>query len=74
MKEFHTRRTPEEMARLVSLLRQLAGTSEVLDQAVAKQYRTFCTLPSERVLATDDDLEAFKRVLDEAAVRMPTVA
>ena len=73
MKEFHTRRSPEEMTRLVSLLRQLSGTSEILDQAVAKQYRTFCTLPSERVLATDDDLEAFKRILDQAAVRSGTV-
>lgn len=74
MKEFRTRRTSEEMARLVSLLRQLAGTSEALDKAVAKDYRTFCTLPADRVLATDEDLEAFKRILDEAAVRRPTVA
>ena len=57
------------MARLVSLLRQLPGTSEVLDEAVAKDYRTFCIFAADRVLATDEDLEAFKRVLDEAAVR-----
>ena len=73
MKEFRTRRTPEEMARLVTLLRELAGTSEVLDEAVAKDYRTFCTLPADRVLSTNDDLEAFKRVLDDAAIRTPTV-
>jgi hypothetical protein len=41
----------------------------VLDKAVAKDYRTFCTLPADRVLATDEDLEAFKRVLEDAAVR-----
>ncbi len=48
---------------------QLPETSEVLDEAVAKDYRTFCTFRAERVLASDEDLEAFKRVLDEAAVR-----
>ena len=69
MKYFRSRRTPEEMARLVELLRQLSGTAEVLDEAVAKDYRTFCTLQVDRVLATDEDVEAFKRVLDEAAVR-----
>lgn len=62
-------RTPEEMERLVELLRRLPGTSEVLDEAVAKGYRTICILRLERVLATDADLKAFKRVLDEAAVR-----
>ncbi len=57
------------MERLVALLRRLPGTSEVLDEAVAKGYRTSCTFRLERVLATDADLEALKRVLDEAAVR-----
>jgi hypothetical protein len=28
-------------------------------------------LPADRVLATDEDLEAFKSVLDAAAVRAP---
>ena len=51
------------------LLRRLPGTSEALDEAVAKDYRTFASFPADRVLATDEDLEAFKRVLDEAAVR-----
>lgn len=69
MKYFRGRRTPEEMVRLVSLLRRLPATSEVLDEAAAKDYRTFCIFRSERVLATDDDLKAFKGVLDEAAVR-----
>jgi hypothetical protein len=41
----------------------------LLDQAVAKGYRSFCAFPAERVLATDEDLEAFKAVLDQAAVR-----
>lgn len=62
-------RTAEEMERLVDLLRRLPGTSEVLDKAVAKGHRTSCIFRAERVLATDEDLEAFKRVLDEAAVR-----
>ena len=62
-------RTPEEMDRLVELLRRLPGTSEELDKALAKGYRTACILRAERVLATDEELEAFKRVLDEAAVR-----
>jgi hypothetical protein len=62
-------RTPEEMERLVELLRRLPGTSEVLGEAVAKGYRTSCILRPQRVLATDEDLEAFKRILDEAAVR-----
>jgi len=62
-------RTPEEMERLVELLRRLPGTSEVLDEAVAKGYRTSCIFRPELVLAGDEDLEAFKRVLDEAAVR-----
>jgi hypothetical protein len=65
-------RTPEEMERLVELLRRLPGTSEVLDEAVAKGYRTACLFRPDRVLATDEDLEAFKRVLDEAAVRATT--
>jgi hypothetical protein len=69
MAYFHDRRTPEEMERLVELLRELRGTSETLDQAVAKGYRSFCAFPAERVLATDEDLEAFKAVLDQAAVR-----
>jgi hypothetical protein len=69
MTYFRERRTPEEMARLVTLLRRLPGISDVLDQAVAKDYRTFCTLRADRVLATDEDLEAFKGVLDAAAVR-----
>lgn len=57
------------MDRLVSLLRGMSGTAETLDDAVAKEYRTFCIFSAGRVLATDEDLEAFKRVLDEAAVR-----
>jgi hypothetical protein len=71
MTYFRDRRTPEEMARLVSLLRHLPGTSKALDKAIATDYRTFCTLPADRVLATDEDLEAFKRVLDAAAMRAP---
>lgn len=62
------------MARLVGLLRRLPGTSEVLEEAVAKDYRTFCTFPADRVLATDEDLEAFKHVLDEAAMRASAAA
>jgi len=69
MRHFRKRRTPEEMTRLVGLLRQLSGTADVVDAAVAKDYRTSCTLRPDRVLATDADLEAFKRVIDEAAVR-----
>ncbi len=68
-RHFRERRTPEEMERLVELLRRLPGTSEALDEAVAKDYRTSCKFRPELVLATDEDLEAFKRVLDEAAVR-----
>jgi len=74
MKYFRGRRTPEEMARLVGLLRRLPGTSEVLEEALAKDYRTFCTFRADRVLATDEDLEAFKHVLDEAAVRASAAA
>ncbi len=74
MKHFRERRTPEEMTRLVQLLRQLPGTAEVLDTALAKRYRTSCTLPTDRLLATDADLETFKRVIDEAAVRAPAAA
>lgn len=66
---FRERRAPEEMQRLVELLRRLPGTSEVLDEAVARDYRASCIFRPERVLATDEDLEAFKCVLDEAAVR-----
>jgi len=69
MKYFRSRRTPEEMARLVSLLRRLPATSEVLDEAATKDYRTFCIFRTDRVLGTDDDLKAFKDVLNEAAVR-----
>jgi hypothetical protein len=69
MAYFHDRRTPDEMERLVELLRELRGTSETLDQAVAKGYRSFCAFPTESVLAADEDLEAFKAVLDQAAVR-----
>ena len=72
MTAFRGRRTPAEMTRLVTLLRRLPGTSDALDEAVAKDYRTFCTLRADRVLASDDDLETFKRVLDEASVRAPT--
>jgi len=69
---FRERRTAEEMARLVELLRPLRGASEVLDQAVAKDYRSLCTFSAAEVLATDDDLEKFKRVLDEAVQRSAT--
>lgn len=69
MKYFRGRRTTQEMERLVELLRRLPATAEALDEAVAKDYRSFCTFRAERVLATDEDLEAFKRVLDQAAVR-----
>jgi hypothetical protein len=58
MKDFRHRRTPEEMDRLVSLLRGMSGTAETLDDAVAKEYRTFCIFSAERVLATDEDLGA----------------
>jgi hypothetical protein len=74
MRHLRSRRTPEEMTRLVQLLRTLPGTSQVLDEAVAKGYRTISDFPAEEVLATDEDLEKFKRVLDDAAVRMPTGA
>jgi len=74
MKYFRERRTPEEMTRLVTLLRQLSGTTEVVDAAVAKDYRTSCTLNADRVLATDGDLEAFKHIVDEAAVRAAAAA
>ena len=69
MRSFRTRRAPAEMERLVKLLRRLPETAAVLDEAVAKEYRTFCTLPTDRVLATDEDLETFKDVVDEASVR-----
>ena len=36
---------------------------------VAKGYRTSWIFRPDRVLVTDEDLEAFKSVLDEAAVR-----
>jgi hypothetical protein len=72
-RHFRERRTPEEMERLVELLRRLPGTSEVLDEAVAKDYRTSCKFRPELVLATDEDLETFKRVLDEAAMRATAI-
>jgi len=59
------------MARLVELLRTLPGTSEVLDDAIAKGYRTYCHFETGRLLATDEDLAALERVLDEATVRRP---
>jgi hypothetical protein len=74
MRHLRSRRTPEEMTRLVQLLRRLPGTSQALDDAVAKDYRTVCDFPADEVLATDEDLEKFKRVLDDAAVRVPTGA
>lgn len=73
MRNFRDARTPEEMSRLVELLRSLPGTSEPLDDVVAKDYRRFVDFPVEEVLATDGDLEAFKRVLDDASVRAPAV-
>lgn len=69
MRSFRSRRGPQEMERLVSLLRRLPGTSEALDDVVAKDYRKFCDLPVHEVLATDDDLEEFERILDQARVR-----
>lgn len=63
------RRSEEEMERLVELLRRLPATSHALDRAVARDYRSFCAFETERVLATDDDLDTFKAVLDEAVVR-----
>jgi len=74
MRHLHRRRTPEEMTRLVELLRRLPGTSQVLDEAVAKDYRTISAFRADEVLATDEDLKEFKRVLDDAAVRAPTGA
>ena len=62
-------RGPEEMTRLIELLRRLPGTSDVLDDAVSKGYKTYCHFETGRVLASDEDLEAFKRVLDEGSVR-----
>lgn len=69
MKNFWMRRSPEEMARLVALPRTLPGTADAVTDAVAKDYRTYCTFSVDAVLATDDDLAAFKRVLEEATVR-----
>jgi hypothetical protein len=74
MRHLRSRRTPEEMTRLVQLFRRLPGTSHALDEAVAKDYRTVSAFPADEVLATDKDLEEFKRVLDDAAVRMPAGA
>ena len=46
------------MARLVDLLRQPSRIAQRRpNEAVAKEYRTFCTFPAARVLATDEDLE-----------------
>ena len=40
----------------------------------SKDYRTFCTFRADRVLASDANLEAFKRVIDAAAVRASAAA
>ncbi len=69
MKNFASRRTQAEMERLVRLLRRLPGASPVLDDAVDKHFRTYADLPANAVLATDENLEEFKRILDEATVR-----
>jgi hypothetical protein len=63
------RRSEEEMERLVELLRRLPATSQALDRAVARDYRSAGAFETKLVLATDDDLDAFKAVLDEAIVR-----
>ncbi len=68
-KYFRSRRTPAEMERLIELLRRLPGASPVLDEAVAKHYRTTARLPVDAVLATDENLQEFKRILDEATAR-----
>ena len=69
MKNFASRRTQAEMERLVRLLRRLPGASPVLDDAVDKHFRTYADLPANAVLAADENLEEFKRILDEATVR-----
>jgi hypothetical protein len=71
LKYVRWRRSPEEMERLMCLLRRLRGADPVIDQAIAKEYRTFCTLQAAEVLATDEDLETFKAVLSEASKRGP---
>ncbi len=74
MRSFRSRRGTEEMERLVSLLRRLPGTSAPLDAIVAKDYNSFCHLPADEVLATDEDLEEFKRILDQARVREAAIS
>lgn len=69
MKHLPKDRGPDEMARLVKLLRDLPGTSDALNDAVAKNYRTYCDFDTSSLLVSDQDLKELERVLDEAAVR-----
>jgi len=69
MRDIRNRREPEEMKRLVEMLRALPGTSDELDKSISRDYRSYCHFPTQTLLATNEDLAEFERVIDEASVR-----
>lgn len=63
------KRTPDEMARLVNLVREIPGARRDFDGVEERDYKVLGGMSPEQVLASDEALETFKRVAMEAARR-----
>jgi hypothetical protein len=59
-------RSEPELARLVTLAREIPGVVPYLEDLAASDYRRFLTMQPEEVLGSDEALDAWKRVLVEA--------
>lgn len=68
------RRTPQEMARLASLVREIPGAAAGLQDLEERDYGSLGGMNPEKVLASDEALEVWKRVALEASRRDPAGA
>ena len=59
-------RSQTELARLATLAREIPGVAPYLEDLAARDYRRFLNMRPEEVLASDEALDAWKRVLLEA--------
>jgi hypothetical protein len=61
------RRTPEQLQRLAELLRTVPGAAPYFHGLEAANFSLSPSIPITEVLATDEQLEAWKRALAEAS-------
>ena len=59
-------RPDRELARLAALVRQVHGVAPYIDDLEACNYRHWRSMRPDRVLSSDEALDAWKRVLGEA--------